>query len=203
MLTSKRGLRIPRESESAFPTSKGKRLSKKHKERFTEKEEKKRSNRNRTRAYSQQYIQQHLHQYFKPNLQNVEDERTVPTEPIGPKGDELTEKPKDTCQVGFKNIMGLSIKNGFNVLPEAVAITALQLDYAGMVESNTLLTSRNLSTVTAHLEQFVGPTKLVYSSTITLHQDTNYSPGGTILGVVGDQTGRVQSYGADEWGQFS
>ena len=99
--------------------------------------------------------------------------------------------------------MGASTKDGFNVLPETVAITALQLDFAGMVESNTVLTSRNLSTVTAHLEQFVGPTKLVYSSTPSLHQDSNYYPGGTILGVVGDQTGRVQSYGADEWGQFS
>ena len=72
-----------------------------------------------------------------------------------------------------------------------------------MVESNTLLTSRNLRTITAHLQQFAGPTKLVYSSTPPLHQDTDYSPSGTILDVVGDQTGQTQSYGADEWGQFS
>ena len=66
--------------------------------------------------------------------------------------------------------MGSSINDRFNVLPETVTITALQLGYAGMVEPNTLLASRNLSNVTAHLKHFVGPTKLVYFSSPSLHR---------------------------------
>ena len=65
--------------------------------------------------------------------------------------------------------MGVSIKDKVNLLPETVAITALQLDYARMVAPNTLLTSRNLSNVTSHLESFAGPKQLIYSSSPSLH----------------------------------
>lgn len=149
----------------SIPTSKGRRLLNKQKARSTVREEKKKSNRRRTRAISQKYIQKHLHEYFKPNLHNAQDERTVSKEPIGPTGDELIDKQKNICRFGFQNIMGATIKDGFNVLPETIAITALQLDFAGMVGSNTVLTSRNQRTATTHLEQFVGPIKFVYSST--------------------------------------
>ena len=74
-----------------------------------------------------------LHQFFASDPYLTADELAELSRPIEPTGDPLLEKREGIVRFGFQNIMGLSIKEGHTVLPEAASIHTLQLDFVGMV----------------------------------------------------------------------
>ena len=133
----------------------------------------------------------------------TDDEIAELSRPIEPTGDPLLEKREGIVRFGFQNIMGLSIKEGHTVLPEAASIHALQLDFVGIVEPNRVMTHENKKRISTQLNYFAGQSKLVCSSSPSSNRDSDYSHGGAITAAVGHQTGRVMTTGADKWGRFS
>ena len=193
----------------SIPKKIGKRLQKKQKERDLER--KKRSKRLSESTRQQldrrpRATQLILTQYFQSAKDSELDplaETELINEPIGPTGDVLIDKDPGITRFGLQNIMGLSIKEGHRILPETVAIHALQLDYIGITEPNRVLTKETRQRISNEINYFAGKSRLVCSSSPKVDTGSDYSHGGTILGVVGAQVGRVLKCGSDKWGRFS
>ena len=152
-----------------------------------------------------QATQMILTQYFQA-VKDEDMDPSVPTsveDPLEPTGDILIEKDPWITRFGLQNIMGLSIKEGHRILPETVAIHALQLDYVGITEPNRVMTKENQQRISNEINYFAGQSRLVCSSSPKADNSSDYSHGGTILGVVGAQVGRVLKCGSDKWGCFS
>ena len=130
----------------SIPPRRGKRLGKKQKERQTNREreyEALRENTKRQLNERPRATQQILTQYFQPepeNETNLFDNLIEGETPIEPMGDILIEKEDYITRFGAQNIMGLSIKEGHDILPETVSIHALELDYVGLTEPNRVMT---------------------------------------------------------------
>ena len=105
-----------------------------------------------------------LHEFLEPDPSLTEDEIAELSRPIGPTGDPLLEKREGIVRFGFQNIMGLSIKEGHTILPEAASIHALQLDFVGIVEPNRVMTHENKEKISSQLNCFAGQSKRVCSS---------------------------------------
>ena len=193
----------------SIPRKQGKRLKAKQRERQATWEKEKVALRESTKKqlrYRPMATQQVLTNYFQPDpdsLSHPDDAASWGDAPIEPTGDKLIEKEEHITRFGSQNIMGLSLKEGHNILPETVSIHALQLDYVGLTEPNTVLTKKNKQRISREIDYFAGQSRLVCSSSPKADSGSEYSHGGTIFGVVGNQAGRVLNSHADKWGRFS
>ena len=51
-------------------------------------------------------------------------------------GDRLIDKPKKCVRYAFQNVNGTGIREGYDIMPETVSVGALQIDAAGLSETN-------------------------------------------------------------------
>jgi len=118
-------------------------------------------------------------------------------------GDPLIDKPDNCIRLAFKNVNSIGIQEGLDVMPETATIGALQLDVAGLTETNVPWSQANKDKMRSQLTRHLGESRVVCASNTAQENATGYQPGGAILTVVGKQTVRMIKTGTDPWGRFA
>jgi len=122
---------------------------------------------------------------------------------IEPHGDPFVwRKDNDgITRFGYRNIGGTTLGQGFEVVDELEAIAELGIDVQGYSEINKPWSSSNKWQYDAMMDILFTNSQTVYSAMKADH-DTNYQPGGNLLTVNGDTTGRINDRGGDPLGRF-
>ena len=118
-------------------------------------------------------------------------------------GDPLIDKPDNCIRLAFQNVNGIGIREGLDLMPETATIGALQLDVAGLTETNVPWSQANKDKMRSQLTRHLGESRVVCASNTAQENDIGYQPGGAMLTVVGKQTGRMIKTGTDPWGRFA
>lgn len=123
---------------------------------------------------------------------------------ISPMGDPLAPRHENDgiWRCGFQNIHGTTKDHGFEVPPELDAVRSLGIDCQGMVETNCPWTPGAKWKFEMMMERVFQQSKTIFSSG-TAAYDKKYQPGGNLLTINGDSTGRVNKSKGDKWGRFS
>ena len=88
-------------------------------------------------------------------------------------------------------------------MTETATIGAVQIDVAGLSETNVPRTQTNKDKIRLQLSQQLGKSRVVCASNTARENDTGYQPEDTMLAIVGKQTARMIKTGIDPWGRFT
>ena len=122
---------------------------------------------------------------------------------ISPSGDQITKKTREDKFVRFayQNIRGATLGKGFDLPVEIEAMSDLDIDVMGMSETNKPWTSENKHEYDILMRMQFRQSQTVYSSAAT-SRASRYQPGGNLLTINGQTTGRISARGSDELGRF-
>ena len=104
-------------------------------------------------------------------------------------------------RVGFQNIRGTDMNNGFAVAPELDAMDDNGADIQGMAESNKPWSSRNKAMYQTQLDLLYNRASEIHSSAPADH-DSTYQQGGTLCIMAGNSACRLLTSGSDQMGRF-
>ena len=125
---------------------------------------------------------------------------TIPNIPAT--GDVLSPKDQDTIRIAFQNIHGTSDLRGWEVPSEIEAIEELDIDIMGMAETNRPWTRQQKALYDAYMQKRFRASRTLYTAAQGYDHSTNYQPGGNLLTVNGEVTGRIDGRGSDKWGRY-
>ena len=108
----------------------------------------------------------------------------------------------EILRVGFQNIWGTDMNNGFAVAPELDAMDDIGTDVQGMAESNKPWNSRNKAMYQTQLDLSYNRARAIYLS-VPADYNITYQPGGSLCIIAGNSAGRVITSGSNRMGGFS
>ena len=123
---------------------------------------------------------------------------------IDPAGDLLIARQENDGieRFAFHNIHGTNLGKGFQVATEIESIIELGINVMGMTEINKPWSAGNKWEYDLMMDTTFGHSRTAYAAAPASY-DTDYQPGGSLLTVNGNATGRVKEQGQDKWGRFA
>jgi hypothetical protein len=104
-------------------------------------------------------------------------------------------------RMGYQNIRGTTLNGGLEIPAELDVMKELGIDTQGMSEINKPWSVGNKWRYEMMMDIMFRSSKSAYSSAPAAH-DCQTLPGGNLLTLVGNGTGRAQKAEGDKWGRF-
>ena len=120
-----------------------------------------------------------------------------------PCGDTLISKSLTSkfIRFAYQNIRGATLGKGFDLPVEITAMSDLDIDIMGMSETNKPWTSQSKHEYDILMRTRFRQSQTIYSSA-PAPRLSRYQPGGNLLTINGQSTGRISARGCDDMGRF-
>ena len=120
-----------------------------------------------------------------------------------PCGDTLISKSPTSkfIRFAYQNIRGATLGKGFDLPVEITAMSDLDIDIMGMSETNKPWTSQSKHEYDILMRTRFRQSQTIYSSA-PAPRSSRYQPGGNLLTINGQSTGRISARGCDDMGRF-
>jgi hypothetical protein len=123
---------------------------------------------------------------------------------IVPSGDELIDKEDGILRCALQNPNGIRLRDNADVLPEVAAIERLQIDIAAFPESKLAELGRTKDVLQRQLRVRIGSAHVRNAAAPRRNtRNSDYQPGGVLMAITGQATGRILKSGNDPWGRFA
>jgi hypothetical protein len=145
-----------------------------------------------------QYDQSTLYESFGLEATSkIESKTTI----IVPLGDELIDKEDGIIRCALQNPNGIRLRDNVDVLPE---VEQLQIDIAAFPESKLTEYGRTKEVLQRQLRVRVGSAYVRNAAAPRRNtKNSDYQPGGVLMAITGQVTGRILKSGNDPWGRFT
>ncbi|KAL7525484.1 hypothetical protein ACHAXR_001028, partial [Thalassiosira sp. AJA248-18] len=107
----------------------------------------------------------------------------------------------NTFRMGYHNINGTTLGQGFEVAEEIETIDQLGINLQGMLEINKPWDANNKWQYNMQMDLVFQQSHMIFSAAEAVH-DQKYQPGGNLMTINGSNAGRVVESDVDKWGRF-
>jgi hypothetical protein len=138
-----------------------------------------------------------------PLQQKLQFTQPIHTPNLNPVGDNFSQDREDgVIRLAFQNIHGASLHTGLQVAPEIDTLQEWNIDIMGMSETNCPWTPKQKSVYDYMMTACFFSSRTTYTSAPSPDHTFSYLPGGNLLTINGQSTGRIQESGSDPLGRF-
>jgi hypothetical protein len=128
---------------------------------------------------------------------------SIPIPNLPPAGDEFPLTREDgILRFAFQNIHGATLHSGIQVAPEINALLDWDINIMGMSETNRPWTPKQKSVYDYMMDSCFYSSRTIYTSAAPPDHNFTYLPGGNLLTINGQTTGRICEQGSDSLGRF-